>query len=54
LFYLNSRGIAEDDAKRILVRGFAGEIIDAIRVPKVRDGLEYQLNEWLRSVLEAS
>ena len=54
VFYLNSRGIAEDDAKRILVRGFAGEIIDAIRVPKVRDGLEYQLNEWLRSVLEAS
>ncbi len=54
VFYLNSRGIAEDDAKRILIRGFAGEIIDTIRVPQVRDGLEYQLNEWLRSVLEAS
>src|SRR5437867_1525786 len=54
VFYLNSRGIAEDDAKRILIRGFAGEIIDAIRVPKVRDELEYQLNEWLQSVLEAS
>src|SRR5262249_45717924 len=49
LFYLNSRGIAEEDAKGILIRGFAGEIIDAIRVPAVRDGLEYQLNEWLRS-----
>ena len=53
-FYLNSRGIAEHDAKGILIRGFAGEIIDTIRVPKVRGELEYQLNEWLRSVLEAS
>ena len=50
VFYLNSRGIAEDDAKRILIRAFAGEIIDAIRVPRVRDELESQLNEWLRSV----
>jgi Fe-S cluster assembly protein SufD len=54
VFYLNSRGIDEREAKRILIHGFAGEIIDAIRVPMVRDRLELQLDGWLTGVLEAS
>ena len=54
VFYLMSRGIAEDEAQRILIRGFAGEIIDAIRLPSVKDRLERQLEGWLRGVLEAS
>src|SRR5881397_1922928 len=54
VFYLKSRGIAEDEAKRILVRGFAGEIIDAIRLSTVRDPLERQLEVWFQDVLEAS
>ena len=52
IFYLKSRGIDESEAKRILVRAFAGEIIDAIRVPALRDQLEYLLDEWLRGVGE--
>ena len=54
VFYLKTRGIAEEDAKRILVRAFAGEIIDAIRVSLVRDQLEHQLDTWIQAVLEAS
>jgi Fe-S cluster assembly protein SufD len=54
VFYLKSRGIAEDGAKGILVRGFVGEIIEAIRVPAVRDRLEHRLDEWLHGVLETS
>jgi Fe-S cluster assembly protein SufD len=54
IFYLKSRGIDEGEAKRILVRGFAGEIIEAIRVPSLRDLLEHLLDDWLGSVLEAS
>ena len=31
----------------------AGEIIDAIRVPRPRDHLEHQLDEWLQKVGES-
>jgi Fe-S cluster assembly protein SufD len=54
VFYLKSRGIAERDARRILVRAFSGEIIDSIRVPVVRHQVEHLIDEWLRNVLEAS
>jgi Fe-S cluster assembly protein SufD len=39
LFYLQSRGIPEDQARRLIVRGFFGEIIQKIAVPEVRDRL---------------
>jgi Fe-S cluster assembly protein SufD len=39
LFYLRSRGIPEDQARRLVVRGFFGEIISKIAVPEVRDRL---------------
>ncbi|HLR98614.1 MAG TPA: SufD family Fe-S cluster assembly protein, partial [Mycolicibacillus parakoreensis] len=39
LFYLLARGIPEDQARRLIVRGFFGEIIAKIAVPAVRDRL---------------
>lgn len=39
LFYLQARGIPEDQARRLIVRGFFGEIIQKIAVPAVRDRL---------------
>ena len=39
LFYLQARGIPEDQARRLVVRGFFGEIISKIAVPAVRDRL---------------
>lgn len=39
LFYLQARGIPEDQARRLVVRGFFGEIIARIAVPEVRDRL---------------
>ncbi|MCL1899043.1 MAG: Fe-S cluster assembly protein SufD [Promicromonosporaceae bacterium] len=36
LFYLMSRGVPEDEARRLVVRGFFGELIDQIEVPAVR------------------
>jgi Fe-S cluster assembly protein SufD len=47
LFYLRSRGIGLEDARRMLIRGFAGEIIDRISVPAVRDRLEELVTEYL-------
>lgn len=39
LFYLRARGIPEDQARRLVVRGFFGEIIAKITVPEIRDRL---------------
>ena len=39
LFYLRSRGIPEDQARRLVVRGFFGGIISQIAVPHIRERL---------------
>ena len=39
LFYLQARGIPEEQARRLVVRGFFGEIISKIAVPDVRERL---------------
>jgi Fe-S cluster assembly protein SufD len=39
LFYLQARGIPEEQARRLVVRGFFGEIIAKIAVPGIRDRL---------------
>jgi Fe-S cluster assembly protein SufD len=39
LFYLRSRGIPEEQARRLVIRGFFGEIISKIAVPEIRERL---------------
>lgn len=39
LFYLQARGIPEEQARRLVVRGFFGEIIAKIGIPAIRDRL---------------
>jgi Fe-S cluster assembly protein SufD len=39
LFYLQARGISEGQARRLIVRGFFGEIIQKITLPAVRERL---------------
>jgi Fe-S cluster assembly protein SufD len=39
LFYLMARGITEDEARRLVVRGFFADIVDRIGVPEVRERL---------------
>ncbi|MBB2772113.1 MULTISPECIES: Fe-S cluster assembly protein SufD [Mycolicibacterium] len=39
MFYLQARGIPEEQARRLIVRGFFGEIISKIAVPAVRERL---------------
>lgn len=54
LFYLRARGIPEDQARRLVVRGFFGELIQKIAVPSVRDRLteaiehELELTEGIK------
>jgi Fe-S cluster assembly protein SufD len=47
LFYLQSRGISEDEARRLVVRGFLVEIVQQIGVP----ALEERLNEAIETEL---
>ncbi len=47
LFYLQARGIPEDQARRLVVRGFFGEIIAKIAVPEVRDRLTDAIEQEL-------
>ncbi|WP_280342274.1 Fe-S cluster assembly protein SufD [Nocardia neocaledoniensis] len=50
LFYLRSRGIPEDVARRLVVRGFFHEIIQKITVPEVRERLEAAIEAELATV----
>jgi Fe-S cluster assembly protein SufD len=47
VFYLRSRGITEDQARRLIVRGFFNEIIAKITVPAVRDRLTEAIEQEL-------
>ncbi|MEV6060435.1 Fe-S cluster assembly protein SufD [Nocardia asteroides] len=50
LFYLRARGIPEDVARRLVVRGFFHEIIQKITVPEVRERLEAAIEAELATV----
>ncbi|WP_139278438.1 Fe-S cluster assembly protein SufD [Rhodococcoides fascians] len=50
LFYLRARGISEEVARRLVVRGFFHEIIDKIPVPAVRERLDAAIETELAVV----
>lgn len=50
LFYLQARGIPEDEARRLVVRGFFADIVDRIGVAEVSD----HLMEMIEAELELS
>jgi Fe-S cluster assembly protein SufD len=47
LFYLQSRGIPEDEARRLVVRGFFADVVDHIKVPALHDRLMASIDERL-------
>ena len=47
LFYLRARGIAEADARRLLVEAFAAETLDRVADRSIRDLLATHLGRWL-------
>jgi len=46
-FYLRSRGVAKDDARNILIRAFAQDVIDRVEIPSLRPALEEIVTERL-------
>jgi len=54
LFYLQARGIPEDQARRLVVRGFFGELIQKIAVPEVRERLTDAIEHELELTAQAN
>jgi Fe-S cluster assembly protein SufD len=50
LFYLQSRGIDEESARRLVVRGFFHEILVKIDIPEVRERLQAAIERELEAV----
>jgi Fe-S cluster assembly protein SufD len=50
LFYLQARGIPEEQARRLVVRGFFHEILVKINVPELRERLEAAIEAELEAV----
>jgi Fe-S cluster assembly protein SufD len=50
LFYLQSRGINEQQARRLVVRGFFHEILAKIDIPEVRERLQAAIEAELEAV----
>jgi Fe-S cluster assembly protein SufD len=48
LFYLQTRGIPEHEAERLIVKGFFQEVLDRITLLEVRAGLETAIEDELR------
>ncbi|WP_353509466.1 Fe-S cluster assembly protein SufD [Intrasporangium sp.] len=54
LFYLQSRGIPEDEAKRLVVRGFFADIVREIPLTDLRDEVTAAIEEELASTAYAA
>ncbi len=50
LFYLRARGIPEEEARRLVVRGFFHELLERITVTEVRERLEAAIEAELAAV----
>lgn len=53
IFYLRSRGIGKAEAKQLLIRAYAGEVLEQVPVVPVREVLEAEINGRLQQ-LQAS
>jgi Fe-S cluster assembly protein SufD len=51
IFYLRARGIGAHEARHLLVRAFAGEILDGVDIEPVRVRLEQALGDVLATLL---
>jgi len=47
LFYLMARGIPEDEARRLVIRGFFAELINQIEVPQLRERISEAIEREL-------
>jgi Fe-S cluster assembly protein SufD len=51
IFYLRSRGIGRANARRVLTRAFAGEVVERVQVEALRQELEERVGQRLEQVV---
>lgn len=51
LFYMRSRGISEDEAKRMLMQAFMVDVIDTVRIPGLQDRLRHLVDRRFSGAL---
>lgn len=54
MFYLRSRGIAEPEARALLIAAFVDEVFDGIEDDTLREALTARTGDWLRYAIESS
>ena len=54
LFYLMARGIPYADARRLVIKGFFGQLIDQIEVPELRDRVTSAIDAELTRSMESA
>lgn len=47
LYYLRSRGIGEKEARGMLLKAFAGEILESVAIPELKDYISNQIDQRL-------
>jgi Fe-S cluster assembly protein SufD len=47
MFYLNARGIPDDEARAMLIQAFIGEILDQVENEKLSEAFAAKAKEWL-------
>lgn len=52
LFYLMSRGIPDVEARKLVVRGFFGELIQQLEIPELRDRVTAEIEQELEQIKE--
>lgn len=50
LFYLQARGITEEEARQLVVRGFLNEVVQQIGVPEIEERIQTALDHELAAV----
>jgi Fe-S cluster assembly protein SufD len=54
LFYLRSRGLGDAEARRLLIRAFAADVLNRLPLDAVRPGVEARLQQQLARALPAA
>ena len=52
LFYLRSRGLDKERAKRVLTRAFAASVVNTLPIPELQEHLGEQVEQRLRALNE--
>ena len=49
LFYLRSRGINLENAKKMLMHAFLNEIVDSLDNENIKNDIQKKINSWIKN-----